>query len=351
MSNSVRRHQLACLPNSVASVLLAVTLTGAVLPASARTSAASREHAAVFLARGNKRAVEAAAPAPAAGGCSAACKEANKVWAEAAKAEALRVELAVNATRERFIAEEKQLSDEVRNQVTAAGSSSSQNLRTSLGSAIKVEAEALKKAVALSGQQVVAAEQTRFDEMARHQQELALAVQQGIVKHGYEVAAEETPKYAKKAGESFKGFEKKIEGSFMNISQAWTATYNESETAAKAGWNSWSKANNALNATWLNITGSFAKTNAAAAVAQGLGPDLRWIDQAVRMQSDLQAAATAAAQSASTEGIDAQRMADRVSAIVQGNSDALPKLQLMLDDVETQANEANVAATTTESSD
>mmetsp|Transcript_159819 Transcript_159819/g.297966 ORF Transcript_159819/g.297966 Transcript_159819/m.297966 type:complete len:350 (-) Transcript_159819:89-1138(-) len=349
MSNSLRRHQLACLPNSVASVLLAVTLAVSALSADARTSATPRVIRPVFLSRGGERAFAAPAPA-AAGGCSAACKEANKIWKEAAKAEALRVQLAVNATRTRFIAETKQLSEEVRNQVTAAGSSSSNNLRASLGSAIKAEAGALKKAVALSGQQVMAAEQTRFDEMARHQQELALAVQQGIVKHGYKVAAEETPKWAKKAGESFKGFEKKIEGSFINISQAWNASYKESQIAAKAGWNSWSKAHNALNETWSNITGSFAKTNAAAAVAQGLGPDLRWIKQAVRMQADLQAAAHAAAHAASFEAVEAQEMADKVSAVVQGNTDALPKLEAMLDDVETQANEANVAATS-ESSD
>lgn len=273
------------------------------------------------------------------------------MWEEAAKAEALRVELDVNRTRALFHAEAQQLSDEVAAQVSAAGSADAENLRISLDSAIQASAEMLRKAVSLTGQQAVAAERTRFDEMTRHQQELALAVQQGIVKHGYKVAAEVTPKEAEKAGESFKGFEKKIAGSFESISKAWNASYETSEEAAQEGWESWSKAHNALNETWSNVTGSFAKTNAAAAVAQGLGPDIRWINQAVRMQSDLQAAASAAAYSSSHEAVEAQTMAQQVTEVVQGNSDALPKLEMMLDEAEKQAAEAKVAVASASSAE
>jgi len=281
-------------------------------------------------------------PAPVVDKCKGVCDEAQKMWKEAEETKNLAIALEKNRTTDRLSAEADLLVEDVKLKVKSVAAGEQKMLDSKIKSYLQARTQAFNGAVAARHGQLVHSKATEFEELKKHQAQLMEQMTLDVVNHGYAVARDSVAREAKASGETFdqnKGVQEALK-EVSNAGKAWTKAAVTSKDASKEGFKFWSESYHGLNDQWGNITGAYEFANDSANAAAGMGPDMRWADQMVRVSGDVvQASQTEAKKQAANARLGGD-MAKKVSGAVKGNSGAIVTLTDMIAQSEAAANQA-----------
>lgn len=267
------------------------------------------------------------------------------MWKEANEAQQMAIALDKNRTAERIEAETDLLVEEVKRKVMEKGQGDIMALEDTVHNYMDDRVGQFNQAVANRHQQVIAGKAVQFEALKEHQGKLMEGVMADVVNHGYEVAKTAVAAQAQAVGNKFNNNPKVLNAlaSVKKANEKWVDTYKTTETAAKAGFDAWSGAYNELEGPWNNVTGTFERANFAAKAARGLGPDTRWAGEVVRISGDVVQAAQTESRKQAAEADLSLSMAEKAHAVVSGNSGSIVTLTDLLDQAESQANQAALA--------